>query len=75
MTGLTRNYLADLALRKGVFFPDQQYREQAWASKKIEELQQMPDVEFPEITEKDTKKIDSEVEQIKREILAWTFAE
>lgn len=75
MTGRTREYLADLALRKGVSLPNEQERDQAWASNKIDELNALPDVNFPEISEKQLRQIDKGIRRIITGIEKWTFEE
>lgn len=73
MTGRTRDYLADLANRKGVKLPGEQEREQAWASSKIEELLALPDANFAPITEKQSTRIAERTAAIIVEMKRWTF--
>lgn len=75
MTGNTRDYLADLANRKGVKLPNEQERDQAWASAKIDELNQLPDATFPDITEKQKRGIENRVIKVLEGMDRWTFAE
>lgn len=75
MTGRTREYLADLALKKGISLPNEQEHDQAWASDKIEKLKTMPDATFPEISEKQLSRIDSGIKKIITGIKQWTFEE
>lgn len=73
MTGNTRDYLADLANRKGVKLPDEQERDQAWASVKIDELNQLPDATFSDITESQKKGIENRIIKILKGMERWTF--
>jgi len=73
MTGKTRDYLADLANRKGVKLDGEQERDQAWASRKIDELNQLPDVSFSEITEKQRAGIDKGLAKVLKGMEQWTF--
>lgn len=75
MTGNTRDYLADLANRKGVKLPNEQERDQAWASAKIDELNQLPDATFPDITEKQKRGIENRVIKVLEGMDRWTFQE
>lgn len=73
MTGNTRDYLADLANRKGVKLPGEQDRDQPWASRTIEELKALPDANFEEITPEQIAKIDEGIESVVKEIRRWTL--
>ena len=73
MTGNTRDYLADLANRKGVKLEGEQERDQAWASAKIDELNQLPDKIYPEISERQIAQIDKGVQRALEELDKWTF--
>ncbi len=75
MTGNTRDYLADLANRKGVKLPNEQERDQAWASAKIDELNQLPDKQYPEISERQIAHIEKGVQRVLGELNKWTFQE
>lgn len=75
MTGNTRKYLSDLANRKGVRFENAVTESQAWASERIEELKQMPDATFPEITQEQRNGIAKGVEKIIGEMNKWTFTQ
>lgn len=73
MTGNTRDYLADLANRKGVKLPGEQDRDQPWASRTIEELKALSDANFEEITPEQIAKIDEGIESVVKEIRRWTL--
>lgn len=75
MTGRTRNYLADLANKKGVSLPGMQDASQAEASAKIDELKKLPDKEFAELTEADAAEAASAIKKINQEMQKWTFEE
>ena len=73
MTEGQRDYLADLALRKGVVLEDTDNKSAAWASKKIDELKTMDDAEFSEPTSEFSKRLNKVVAEIIKGIQAWTF--
>lgn len=77
MTGKTRDYLADLANRKGVSLPNEQERDQAWASRKIDELNAMPDATFVVYSEEQAQKLKNYIQKQINKVLtgmeAWTF--
>ena len=73
MTGKTRDYLADLANRKGVKLEGEQERDQAWASRKIDELNQLPDATFSDITENQLKRIETRTQRVIEGMERWTF--
>ena len=73
MTEGQRDYLADLALRKGVVLEDTDNKSAAWASKKIDELKAMDDAEFSEPTSEFSKRLDKVVAEIIKGIQAWNF--
>ena len=75
MTGNTRDYLADLANKKGIKLDNEQERDQAWASAKIDELNQLPDATFSDITEKQEKGIQSRINRVLKGLEQWTFVE
>lgn len=76
MTGNTRKYLADLANRKGITLPAGfQDADQASASAKIDELKNLPDASFGEISESATQKIAEKTERIIQGIYRWTLEE
>ena len=75
MTGKTRDYLADLANRKGIKLDGEQDRDQAWASRKIDELNQLPDATYPEITERQLARIEKSTIKVLEGMDQWTFQE
>lgn len=75
MTGNTRKYLSDLANRKGVRYENAVGESQFWASQRIEELKQMPDAKFPDITDEQRSKIAKGAEKIIGEMNKWTFTQ
>lgn len=75
MTGRTRDYLADLANRKGISLPNFQEAAQAEASRKIEELLELPDAAFSELTGETEARVLKRIEGIVKGIGKWTFAE
>ena len=75
MTGKTRDYLADLANRKGVTLPGFQDADQATASKRIEELKALPDKVFTEPDESILGAVQIKIDGIIKEINKWTFGE
>ena len=79
MTGRTRDYLADLANRKGVSLPNEQERDQYWASHKIDELNALPDATFTVYSEEQKRALDKfvqkQIDKVLRGMEAWTFQE
>ena len=75
MTGKTRDYLADLANKKGVSLPNEQERDQAWASAKIDELNQLPDASFNDFTPAQAEAIQKRTNKVLEEMSKWTFQE
>lgn len=75
MTGRTRDYLADLANRKGVSLPNEQERDQAWASRKIYELNELSDATFDEFTDEHAENIQNHIDRVLRGLERWTFQE
>jgi hypothetical protein len=73
MTENQRDYLADLAGRKGVVLEDTDNVSAAWASAKIEELKALPDAEFDEPPSDEW--LDRQINGIIRELNKWTFQE
>jgi hypothetical protein len=73
MTEGQRDYLADLALQKGVVLDDTEDKSVAWASAKIEELKAMPDATFPEPSAADTARLDKKIDEILAELAKWGF--
>ncbi len=75
MTETQRNYLADLAARKGIRLKDTDNLSVAAASAKIEELKQLPDKEFREINKEETAHIQKIVDKAREELQQWTFTQ
>lgn len=73
MTETQRNYLADLAARKGVRVKNTDNMSVSAASTKIEELEALPDAEFNEITEEEKSHIRNLVDKARKELQQWTF--
>ena len=74
MTEGQRDYLADLALKKGERVDASIPRSPAWASAEIERLKLLPDAEFSEISDNENKKIANEIIKIEKSIDSWGFA-
>jgi len=75
MTETQRNYLADLAARKGVKLKDTDNLSVSAASAKIEELKALPDAEFREIAEDEIAHIQKIVNKAREELRQWTFTQ
>ena len=73
MTENQRDYLADLAGRKGVRLSDTDNWSVAKASEEIERLKTMPDAKFNEPTPAQQKKVDRLIENILEEMNKWGF--
>ena len=73
MTENQRNYLADLAGQKGVRLFDTDNWSVARASEEIEKLKELPDVEYPELTEGQVAEIDKLTENTLIELNKWGF--
>lgn len=73
MTGKTRDYLADLALQKGVNLGRVEGYDQYYASRKIDELKAMPDRDFTPITADRTVWLLDRINSINKEIGKWTL--
>lgn len=74
MTENQRDYLADLAGQKGVRLSDTENWSTARASEEIERLKAMPDAEFEEVTEEQSKMIDCKVRSVLGELNKWGFS-
>lgn len=74
MTENQRDYLADLAIKKGMRLEDTDDKSPAWASKTIEELKAMPDISFSDFSETNKKAVSRIVGQAKQEIQKWGWA-
>lgn len=73
MTENQRDYLADLAGKKGVRLSDTENWSAAQASAEIDRLKALPDAQFDEISEEDNKKIDKIVQNALSELHSWGF--
>ena len=73
MTENQRDYLADLAGRKGVKLSGTDGWSAAKASQEIERLKAMPDAEFEEVTDEQRKAIDQKQRLILAELNKWGF--
>ena len=73
MTGKTRDYLADLALQKGVSLGRVEGYPQVYASNKIDELKAMLDADFKPVTAEDSMHLISRINAINKEIGKWTL--
>lgn len=75
MTEEQRDYLADLAGRKGVVLDCSDDRSAAWASQRIDELDSLPDVEFGELTEEERAEFNRLANNALEELRRWTFTQ
>lgn len=73
MTENQRDYLADLALKKGVRLSNTDNWSPAHASEEIERLKAMPDAEFEEITDKQLETVNRKLRTILSELNKWGF--
>lgn len=73
MTEGQRDYLADLAGRKGVRLEGTDNVSAAWASAKIEELKAMPDASFDAVGPELAAKLEKKTANIIDEVSKWTF--
>lgn len=73
MTENQRNYLADLAGQKGVRLFDTDNWSVARASEEIDRLKELPDAEYPELTEGQVAEIDKLTENALIELNKWGF--
>lgn len=73
MTENQRNYLADLAGRKGVRLFDTDNWSVSRASEEIENLKDMPDIVFDTVTEDEVSKIEKLTGNVLLELKKWTF--
>lgn len=73
MTKGQRDYLADLAARKGVRLELGGDVSAAWASAKIEELKTLPDREFPVLSDDTKEWIDILAGRVIDEVGRWTL--
>lgn len=73
MTENQRDYLADLAGRKGVRLSDTDNWSVARASEEIERLKQLPDAEFDEVTPEMIARVDKGIQHVLNEMNKWGF--
>lgn len=73
MTEGQRDYLADLAARKGVQLANTENVSAAWASAKIDELKALPDATFKPLDDMSQRKVTHLIENIQKELGLWTF--
>lgn len=73
MTENQRDYLADLAGRKGVRLFDTDDWSVSKASEEIENLKAMPDAVFDDITENQVEEIDKRTQNVLVEMRRWGF--
>lgn len=73
MTEGQRDYLADLAGRKGVQLDSTENVSASWASTKIEELKALPDANYPPVSSKQVSTISSDIDKTLQEMKQWTF--
>lgn len=73
MTESQRDYLADLANRKGIRIEGAADFSVAQASAKIEELKAMPDYDYQEITDEQVEKIETMTKNILKRIDSWNL--
>ena len=73
MTGNTRDYLADLANKKGVKLPGMQEASQAEASALIDELKTKPDQTFRALDKADLAEVKAMIANVNKELAKWTF--
>lgn len=73
MTENQRDYLADLAGRKGVRLFDTDNWSVAHASEEIENLKAMPDATFDYLSESQIARIDKGTENALAELRRWGF--
>lgn len=75
MTEGQRDYLADLAGRKGERLRDTSNVSVAWASAEIERLKSLPDTSFANATPQIEVNIEREITKNITEVSKWTFQE
>ena len=73
MTEPQRDYLADLANKKGIILENTDEMSVAQASAKIDELKAMPDATFDEINQDELAEIDRQAKGILAEMNLWGF--
>lgn len=73
MTEGQKNYIADLANKKGIILEDTLDKSAAWASAKIEELKLLPDGSWDSIDDSHIELIQSKIDKIIKDMSRWTF--
>lgn len=73
MTEGQKNYIADLANKKGIVLEDTLDKSAAWASAKIEELKLLPDYSRSSINDSQIELIQSKIDKIIKDMGKWTF--
>lgn len=73
MTEPQRDYLADLANKKGIRVENTDEMSVASASAKIDELKAMPDAVFDEVTEKQLAEVERRTGNILANMNLWGF--
>lgn len=73
MTENQRDYLADLAGRKGVRLFDTDNWSVAKASEEIDRIKELPDADFAEISEAEEEKINKLTNNTLTELWKWGF--
>lgn len=73
MTENQRNYLADLAGRKGIRLHDTDEWSVAKASEEIERLKSLPDAAFDVVTPAQEKEIQRRTQRVLDELHKWGF--
>ena len=73
MTENQRNYLADLAGKKGVTLSDTDDISVSRASEMIEELKAMPDASFDPVSDEESEEISKLTTNVLVELRKWNF--
>lgn len=73
MTENQRDYLADLAGKKGIRLSDTDNWSVTKASEEIEAMKELPDVIFDEASESEVERIDNLTNFVLKELALWTF--
>lgn len=73
MTENQRNYLADLAGKKGVTLSDTDDISVSRASEMIEELKAMPDASFAPVSDEESEEISKLTTNVLVELRKWNF--
>ena len=73
ITARTRDYLADLALKKGVALRDPEEVTQTQAGDKIDELKNLPDANFSQVSATEQRRFFKRLDAITKELSRWTL--